>query len=124
LSNFEYATQLADERDYVRFRYQKPTAEQLTVVRKIVEALRDNTSNDPSAWWQRQIAVDTLHARDQALRAAESGLCFGRTDGRQPTSADWTCSARLATTVHLTRPGRPPSCVIESLPPSLANSLC
>jgi hypothetical protein len=81
LSNFGYDTQLADERDYIRFRYQKPTAEQLTVVRKIVEALRDNTSNDPSARWQRQAAVDTLHARDRGLRAAESGLCFGRTDG-------------------------------------------
>jgi DNA helicase IV len=78
LSNSE----LSAEREYVGFLYKHLDAERVTISAELESVLRDSSATDPEARWLRNVTVNTLSAQVNRLRVAESGLCFGRIDGR------------------------------------------
>ncbi|HEV2782105.1 MAG TPA: ATP-binding domain-containing protein [Actinophytocola sp.] len=64
------------------FLYERLDAERGVLRAELDRALRDSSATDPEARWQRDVRVRTLSTQVNRLRVAESGLCFGRIDGR------------------------------------------
>ena len=84
------ADELAAETRHVQELHRLLAAELDLVSGRSTAALSARTGGELSARWERDVAVHRWSERAAQLRAARSGLCFGRLDGataRRSTSA-------------------------------------
>ncbi|MFL6140266.1 MAG: UvrD-helicase domain-containing protein [Labedaea sp.] len=82
MSNAGRSAELRAEREHVGILYARLDAERGAAVAALDRALRDSSATDPEARWHRDVTVRMLSAQVDRLSVAESGLCFGRIDGR------------------------------------------
>src|SRR4051812_33119246 len=78
----ELRAELRAEREHVGSLYARLDAERGAAVAALDRVLRDSSATDPEARWHRDVTVRMLSAQVDRLSVAESGLCFGRIDGR------------------------------------------
>lgn len=87
MSNSRFEKELTSEREYIALLYGRLDDERRNAAAAMSVLLRDSSSTNQEARWQRDVFVQRQAQRVHRLRAAESGLCFGRIDNRDGDSA-------------------------------------
>lgn len=87
MSNSRFEKELTSEREYIALLYGRLDDERRNAAEAMSVLLRDSSSTNQEARWQRDVFVQRQAQRVHRLRAAESGLCFGRIDNRDGDSA-------------------------------------
>jgi DNA helicase IV len=73
--------ELAAERQHIDRMYRRLDAERAAAATELARVLRDSAATGHEDRWNREVSVRTVSERQNRLRVAEGGLCFGRIDG-------------------------------------------